>query len=270
MPVYEMSLHITQLNIYPIKSTAGISVPQANVARIGLQQDRRYMLVDAQGRYLTARQQPKLLCVHTRVDQLGMTISAEGQDDVFLGAAQTPYQQGEVSIWRDRCIVDYVGKIFDQWFSSYLGMACHLVKLPTDDTRKVDQNFGQASDFVSFADGFPLLLISQASLDDLNQRLPTPVSMARFRPNIVVSGCAAYAEDTWQQMQIGDVGFRGVKNCTRCTITTIDPSTGIQQADKQPLKTLREYRHRPGGVYFGQNIIPDTPGKLCVGDLVQV
>jgi uncharacterized protein YcbX len=142
----------------------------------------------------------------------------------------------------------------------------------TDDlVRTVNPEYGQAGDQVSFADGFPLLLISEASLADLNSRLDAPVEMRRFRPNLVVDGNRPYAEDNWQRIRVGDVEFAGVKNCSRCVFTTIDPDSGVVHPDKEPLRTLSTYRRRPqGGVYFGQNLIPRSGGVIRVGDPVTV
>jgi len=263
-------IYITQLNIYPIKSTAGITLSASVVDLIGLQQDRGYMLVDAQGRYMTARHHPSLTQVTTRLSEHGMSLTAPGQQTLFLSNTQTPYQQTQVRIWGDTCLAAYVGKQYDRWFSDYLGTPCHLVKLPNAHTRPVDPRFGEANDQVSFADGFPLLLISEASLKDLNQRLTNPVTMSRFRPNVVVAGCAPYAEDHWQHIQLGDIPCRGVKNCTRCVVTTIDPDTGIKDPKGEPLKSLCHYRKSAGGVYFGQNLIPNQPGTLRLGETLQI
>jgi uncharacterized protein YcbX len=142
----------------------------------------------------------------------------------------------------------------------------------TDElVRGVDPDYGQVGDEVSFADGFPLLLISEASLADLNGRLETPVSMRRFRPNLVVDGERAYAEDQWRRIRVGDVEFEGAKNCSRCVFTTIDPDTGVKDPTREPLRTLGGYRRKPqGGVYFGQNLIPRSGGAIHVGDRVEI
>mgnify|MGYP001828911861 CR=1 FL=1 len=134
--------------------------------------------------------------------------------------------------------------------------------------RRVDPAFSRATDQVGFADGFPFLLISQASLDDLNRRLAQPVAMLRFRPNLVVAGCEAFAEDGWRRIRVGELEFRVAKPCSRCIIPTIDPSTG--QRGVEPLRTLNSYRRRGNKVYFGQNLVHESAGRLAVGMPVEV
>jgi len=178
--------------------------------------------------------------------------------------------QIDVVIWKDHCKAVDQGAQAAQWLSAYLGTACRLVHIPDGYVRQVDQLYANTKqDQVGFADGYPLLLISQASLDDLNTRLAEPLPMTRFRPNIVVSGCTPFAEDTWKTIRIGDMLFTLAKPCARCVLTTVDPQTGIQ--GKEPLKTLATYRHLPGkGVLFGQNLIQKHTGSIRVHDTVQV
>ncbi len=264
-------LKVTEINIYPIKSTQRIALRESKVLPRGLPWDRRWMLVDDRGRFITARDHPRLAMVRTVVKEGVLEVHADGGN-----ALEVPLQPPDrvftsVTVWRDLCDAHMVGAEADAWFSDYLGLSCRLVQMTDELVRGVDLDYGKADDEVSFADGFPLLLISQASLADLNLRLETPVSMRRFRPNLVVDGERAYAEDQWRQIRVGEVEFAGVKNCSRCIFTTIDPDTGVKDPNTEPLRTLGSYRRRPqGGVYFGQNLIPRSGGVIHVGDKVEI
>lgn len=229
------------------------------------------MLVDEQGRFITARQYPKLALVTTSIDSDSLQVSVNGREGLLIALQPAENNRREVTLWKDTLEAVPVSKAADGWFSDYLGIRCQLVQMTDDIIRTVDQAYGRPEDEVSFADGFPLLLISAASLADLNGRLATPVSMRRFRPNVVVSGCAAYAEDNWRRLRIGEVEFTAVKACSRCVFTTIDPDTGIKNPDKEPLRTLSTFRRREsGGVYFGQNLVPRNRGQIHVGDAVEI
>ncbi len=264
-------MKLTEINIYPIKSTRRIALDESEVLPRGLPWDRRWMLVDAQGKFMTARQYPTLAVVDTRLDDTALHVSVPGRPALMLPLQPEDHRLTKVNIWRDQCDAISIGEDADAWFSDYLGVSCHLVRMTDDLVRGVDQDYGQPGDEVSFADGFPMLLITEASLDDLNTRLEHPVSMRRFRPNLVVDGDAPYAEDHWRRIRIGEVEFEGVKNCSRCIFTTIDPDTGIKNPATEPLRTLSQYRRRPaGGVYFGQNLIPRSGGRVRVGDAVEV
>ena len=264
-------MQLTEINIYPVKSTRRIMLNESEVLPRGLPWDRRWMLVDAQGKFLTARQYPALAVVDTRLDDSALHVSVDGRPELVLPLKADNPDLTKVIIWRDQCDAVSAGPEADAWFSEYLGIDCHLVRMTDDLVRGVDPDYGQPGDEVSFADGFPMLLISEASLNDLNTRLKQPVSMRRFRPNLVVDGELPYAEDNWHRIRIGEVEFEGVKNCSRCIFTTIDPDTGIKSPKTEPLRTLSQYRKRPeGGVYFGQNLIPRSGGVVHVGDIVEV
>lgn len=264
-------MKVTEINIYPVKSTRRIALRESEVLPRGLPWDRRWMLVDAEGTFITARQQPGLAIIDTRIGDTTLEISANGRDSLLLPLYPDNRETMPVVVWKDRCDAVLAGKEADAWFSDYLGLPCRLVQMTDDLLRGVNQHYGQPGDQVSFADGFPLLLISEASLNDLNSRLPTPVSMRRFRPNLVVDGDAPYGEDAWRRIRVGEVEFEGVKNCSRCVFTTIDPDTGIKGPDKEPLRTLSTYRRKgESGVYFGQNLIPRSGGTIRVGDAVEI
>ncbi|MEE9492194.1 MAG: MOSC domain-containing protein [Gammaproteobacteria bacterium] len=263
-------MQVTEINIYPVKSTRSIALQHCDVEMRGLQYDRRWMLVDGDNRFVTARQQPMLATVETAITDNALTIRAEGRDALMLPLQPESIKQMEVTVWRSVVNSVAIDERADEWFSDFLGQSVRLVMMPDTVNREVDQDYGQSGDHVSFADGFPLLLISAASLDDLNTRLNAPVSMRRFRPNIVVSGCDPYAEDSWKEIRINGVVFVGVKACSRCIFTTIDPATGIKSPDQEPLRTLATYRKQKGGVFFGQNLIPRKTGVIHVGDEVIV
>jgi uncharacterized protein YcbX len=264
-------MNLSEINIYPVKSTRRILLNESEVLPRGLPLDRRWMLIDEQNRFITARKYPSLATVDTRIDDKVLQISVTGKDALALPLQPAGSGTISVTIWKSQCHALLAGSQADAWFSSFIGVPCRLVQMTDDLVRGVDQRYGRPDDEVSFADGFPLLLIGEASLDDLNSRLQQPVPMQRFRPNVVVAGAPAYAEDNWQRIRIGAVEFEGVKNCSRCIFTTIDADTGVPSRDREPLATLRGYRSRPeGGVFFGQNLIPRGRGTIRIGDEVTV
>ena len=264
-------MQVTELNIYPVKSTRRIALSESEVLPRGLPWDRRWMLVDASGKFITGRQHPGLATVQTQIGDNVLHIHAAGHDSLSLPLVPRERRVVEVTVWKDSVDALLAGSEADAWFSDFLGLDCRLVQMTDDISRGVNPDYGRAGDQVSFADGFPLLLISEASLTDLNSRLDQPVEMRRFRPNLVIDGERPYAEDDWRRIRVGEVEFEGVKNCSRCVFTTIDPDTGEKSPDMEPLRTLSSYRRRPeGGVYFGQNLIPRSAGVIRVGDSVTV
>lgn len=264
-------MKVTEINIYPIKSTRRIALTESAVLPRGLPWDRRWMLVDADGKFMTARQHPSLAVVDVQLNNDSLQVSVAGRPLLQLSLQAPDAPTLPVTVWRDQCDAVAAGAEADAWFSDYLGLPCRLVRMTDNLVRGVDPDYGRPDDEVSFADGFPLLLISEASLADLNQRLDNPVQMRRFRPNLVVDGELPYAEDNWHHLRIGEVEFEGVKNCSRCVFTTIDPDTGLKHPGKEPLRTLSNYRRRPeGGVYFGQNLIPRSGGIIHLGDPVKI
>jgi len=264
-------LTLTQINVFPVKSLGGISQASARVTQRGLEFDRRWMLVDEQGQFITQREYPKLAMLQTRQQSNHFEVSHKHDSAI---STQIPRQitTGEpltVTIWKDQCLGLVAPSELNEWFSERLGNACQLVYMPEQSKRLVDQDYREGTEVVSFADGFPCLLIGQASLDDLNGRMVEPVGMDRFRTNLVFQGGAAFVEDQWRELVMGDVRFRVVKPCPRCTMTTVDPSTGIKQVE--PLKTLATYRRdESGGVMFGQNLIPLNTGEIHVGMPIEV
>lgn len=264
-------MQVTGINIYPIKSTRPIALSESEVLPRGLPWDRRWMLVERDGRFITARQHPALAMIETALGMDTLNVSVAGRADLRIPLAEPAAPSVPVTVWKDRCEAVPVGPAADAWFSDYLGIACRLVRMTDQVVRRVNPDYGGPADQVSFADGFPLLLLSEASLHDLNRRLRTPVPMQRFRPNLVVDGEQPYGEDRWRRIRVGEVEFAGVKNCSRCIFTTIDPHTGVKDAAGEPLRTLASYRRREGGgVFFGQNLIPRSRGVIRLGDTVRV
>lgn len=260
-------LTLTGLYRYPVKSLGGTALDRVGVGRRGLRHDREWMVVDQAGRFLTQRQLPRMALIGTVFTDDGqLVLSAPGMPDHTVG--QRSQGRCRVTVWRDEVDADYVDAAADAWLTDFLAADCRLVHMPLATTRQVDLDYAKAGDEVGFADGFPFLLISQASLDDLNRRLEQGLTMQRFRPNLVVSGCDPYAEDDWRRLRIGDLVLRVAKPCSRCIIPTIDPLTGERSAE--PLKTLMGYRRRDNKVYFGQNLVHEGPGELVHGMTVEV
>jgi len=257
---------------YPLKSGRGEALQRSAVDGLGLHGDRRWMVVDADsGRFITQRLLPQMSQLSARYDARGgLTLSAPGQADLAVALPDPEQDLRGVVVWRDSLRVPDAGDEAAEWLSTMLGKPCRLVQVPEARARQVDTAYAQAGDRVAFADGFPLLLIGQASLDDLSQRVGQPLSMLRFRPNLVVTGSEAYAEDGWKRIRIGDVEFEVVKGCSRCILTTIDPQTGERNAQREPLATLKTYREKDGGVFFGQNLLPRGIGELQLGMMVEI
>ena len=252
-------MRLRALYRYPVKSLRGEEFHSLEVDARGFAGDRRWMVVDADGRFLTQRQQARMALVDTRIDTDGaLHLAAPGMPPLSVVGGGT--EQIMVRVWDDRVAAEPTGAEANAWLSEFIGQPCRLVRMPGATRRAVDPDYATADDQVGFADGFPFLLISQASLDDLNVRLEQPVPMLRFRPNLVVSGCAPFAEDGWRRIRIGALEFRVAKPCSRCVIPTIDYATGVR--GREPLQTLMTYRRRDNKVYFGQNLIHDGPGRL--------
>jgi len=262
------ALRLSEIWVYPVKSCGGIALDRAAIGPRGIRWDRHWMVVDPAGRFLTQRQLPVMATIATGLTADSLVLQAPGAAPLELPLLLAT-QPVAVSVWNDTVTAAAVSAAADRWLSARLGTPCRLVRFPDSARRAVDPAYGQPGDETAFADGFPLLLIGQSSLDDLNRRLPSPVTMRRFRPNLVVSGAAPHAEDGWRRIRIGPVQLRVVKPCSRCAITTVDPDGGRRDG-LEPLQTLGTYRRRDGKVYFGQNLIPDRPGELGVGDPVEV
>lgn len=265
-------MRLSALYRYPLKSAQAQAMGQSPCGLQGLLGDRRWMLVEQDnGRFLTQRAYPQMSQLSALYDaDGGLVLSAPGFDPLQVAVPQADANLRGATIWRDTLRVPDAGDAAADWLSRFIGKPVRLVHVPEPRTRYLPAGYGENSDRVAFADGFPLLLIGQASLDDLVQRVGRPLEMLRFRPNLVVEGSAAYAEDGWKRIRIGQQTFRVLSPCTRCILTTLDPQTGERSPDREPLTTLKTYRQKEGDVLFGQNLVADGEGMLEVGMAVEV
>ncbi len=253
---------------YPVKSLRGTMLEQTGLDARGVSFDRHWMLVDADGQFLSQRKLPRMTLVQTQMQSGGLSLQAPDMPDLELPSEQAGDEQVKVRVWGDECLARSAGEDADNWLSEFLNTECRLVYMPDDQQRQVDLDYANQGDQTGFSDGFPLLLISEASLQDLNSRMSEALPMERFRPNLVVGGCEPYAEDQWKRICIGGIEFRVVKPCSRCAITTVNPETA--ETGAEPLKTLSGYRRRGKKVYFGQNIIHEGTGQISLGMELEV
>lgn len=259
------------INVYPVKSMAGVALDAAAVEPRGLAGDRRLMVVDRAGEFVTGREHPRLTLISASVDGGTLRLALDGDEAPPVALAADDAEGEPVLIWADRCPGVALDAGVDDWLSRALGIDCRLVQMTDACVRPVDPDHGKAGDEVSFADGYPVLLTAEGSLADLNDRMRgPPVSMRRFRPNLVVDGAEPYAEDDWRRIRIGEVRFDVAKPCDRCKFTTIDPDTAERHPRSEPLRTLATYRNTELGVLFGQNLIPRSTGTVRVGDVVEL
>ena len=260
------TLVLQDIFIYPIKSLGGIRLTEAKVEEKGFEYDRRWMLVDQKGRFVSQREFSSLALLQVEIQENGLRVFHKKQTHL---ATIIPFDQAdgpeiEVVIWDDQVIGKVVSESIGSWFSDFLGFKVDLVKMPDSTHRKVDPRYAVNAESVSFADGMPYLIIGQSSLDELNSRLESPVPMNRFRPNLVFSGGEPFLEDKLQKIRIGSVEFQIIKPCARCVLTTVDQETG--EKGKEPLKTLATYRTVNNKVMFGQNVVALGGGYVNIGD----
>ena len=266
---------LSEINIYPIKSLRGISLNEAKIERRGLQFDRRWMLIDENNRFLTQREFPKMATLIPEIKNDGLCVSNGKNNQIKIPFEFRFEKKERVRIWRNGCRAEIYNDSINQFFCDALQTKCRLAFMPDETKRKVNYWYKiSPDDHVSFADGYPFLLIGENSLGDLNEKLKDPVPMNRFRPNFVVSGSEAFAEDGWKTIKIGGAIFHVVKPCARCVITTIEQSKGVKTG-VDPLKSLASFRIPKRSVkkkiLFGQNLIPENEGEnLRVGDKIEV
>lgn len=284
-----MDVVVSALSVYPVKSCRGVAVARSAVEARGLRHDRRWMLVDEQGAFVTQRTFPTLAQVEVALvaggaapvdaarafrmsDELPrdpdeLVLQAPGTGELRLPAVPPGgAARRRVTVWRDQVEAIDCGVEASRWFSAWLGTPVALVFMPDEVLRPVNPKYARADDVVGFADGFPLLLASASSLDDLNARMAAPLPMDRFRPNIVVQGAAPWAEDTWRRVRVGDLTIRVAKPCSRCVVTTTDQGTAVRGAE--PMRALARFRRMGNEVMFAQNAVPDAPGTIAVGDAI--
>ncbi len=260
---------VSGINVYPIKSCAGTALQSAEADQRGIINDRAWMIVDENNQFLTQRDLPRMALIKPTLTDAGALEISAPQMPIIVVTKPDSAATLKVKVWSDICTAVDQGDGAGEWLSSYLKVKCRLVRMADYHRRQVDQRYApRKQDQVGFADGFPFLIISEASLEDLNSRMPAALPMNRFRPNIVVSGCESFAEDSWKEIAIGEMRFDVVKPCARCVITTVDQSTGTK--GKEPLKTLADFRTVYGKLMFGQNMIHQEPGRINVGDQLTV
>jgi uncharacterized protein YcbX len=260
-------MHLSAINVYPVKSCAGISLPSVELDRFGPRGDRRWMVVDAAGRFVSQRDTARMCLVRVTAGQGSIRLDCgDSALEVPLPGGEAPRRR--VRVWADEVLAADAGEEAAVWFSRHLQKPCRLVYMPDETVRQVDGVYASAGETIGFADGFPLMLISQASLEDLNGRLPSPVPMNRFRPNLVVAGCEPFAEDGWRRIAIGGMVFDIAKPCARCAVPSIVQESG--ERDPHINRVLAGYRRFDGKIHFGQNLLYQRPGALATGDPVAV
>lgn len=265
--------HITALNVYPVKSCRGIALTQARLTETGFQHDREWLVTTPDGKFITQRERPLLAQIETALNGDQLVLRNPKGAELALPLNTTGHEV-EVTCWRDRCAAFDAGDEAAAWLTEHLGKPSRLVRFDQRRKRPSATEWTQGVEALNqFSDGFPWLLISQASLDELNTRLKQPLPMNRFRPNIVVDGLAPFGEDEVHEFVAGNVRLRAVKPCTRCAITTTDQLTG-ERISEEPLKTLKEFRFDRGlrGVTFGQNMVlaSGLGSELKVGQRLDV
>ncbi|MEO5691763.1 MAG: MOSC N-terminal beta barrel domain-containing protein [Usitatibacter sp.] len=268
-----MTVTVSALHVYPVKGLGGIDLDEAYCTDRGLRHDRRWMVVDEVGEFITQRDLPKMATVWTDLTHDSLVLSAPDFGEVDVPFEPDGRQRMRVRVWKSTCDALPASSEADAWLTEYLGHECKLVYMPEGTKRMSNQEFAGTNKLVSFADGYAYLVTGEASLEDLNNRLKerghAALPMNRFRPNIVVKGAAAYAEDSFGEIAIGEAILKGAKPCGRCQVTTTDQATG-EVVGPEPLATLTTYRESSRfGLMFGMNLVTVRPGRIAVGDIVK-
>jgi hypothetical protein len=276
-------IHLSRLFVHPVKGAAPIEVTSWEVDELGLRDDRRWMIVSGDGVFLTQRTLPRMATIHVRFEGDGLAFSAPGVSDLEIPGPIARPASGEerlVTVWRDAVRARAVEGGASAWLTRVLGVPCALFWMPheAEPARLLRQETvaGLGHDRpVSFADAFPFLLVSSEAVGALNDRIAAkpdgekPVIIAqRFRPNIVVTGAGAHAEDAWHRIRIGELRFLVARPCARCAVPAVDPETGVRGTE--PTRTLATYRRHDGQVWFGQNLVHESTGPIAVGASVTV
>lgn len=257
---------LSGIYIYPIKSLGGISLTTSEIEKRGLKYDRRWMLIDENGIFITQRKYHNLALLQVNITdgQLIITHKKDPEKTISFNIGEQHGEKIEVTVWDDQCIGIEVSPQLSAWFTDFLDMKVRLVEMPEEEERKVDPRYAIDKEIVSFADGYPCLLIGQSSLDGLNEKLDQKIAMDRFRPNLVFTGGGPHHEDSIATFEISGIHFTAVKPCARCILITIDQQTAAKSAE--PLKTLAGYRTRNKKIMFGQNLIHSGFGTIRIGD----
>ena len=262
-------MNISEIWIYPVKSLGGIRLKEAEVEEKGLKYDRRWMIVDEDGVFLTQRAYSKMALIDVSLESNALVLTSRSdQQSISIPFEPVSAEQISVKVWDDEVVALTVNDQADVWLSQQLDKNVRLVLMPEWSERKADPKYAKNDENVSFADGFPFLIISQASLDNLNDKLSESLEMKRFRPNFVITSTTPHAEDEWKKIKIGNLEFEIVKPCARCVLTTIDPETGNK--GPEPLKTLATYRRLNNKILFGQNVVARNFGTIAENDTVVI
>jgi uncharacterized protein YcbX len=261
-------IRVADLFVYPIKSCGGIAVESAEVDAFGFRNDRRWMVVDDGGRFLTQRTVPLLATIRAGVSDGRISLRSAGWDTLAVAAFPETAATERVTVWRDTVDALPVDEEADHWLTSVLGRPARLVWMPESTVRAAKRDPARSSPRISFADAYSFLLVSRESLDALNARLAEPLPMNRFRPNIVIEGVRPFAEDEWKAIRIGDIELDTAGPCARCATTTTDQETGAR--GREPLQTLATFRREGNEVFFGQNANHRGTGTIRRGDPVEV
>ena len=262
-----MSYCVKSLHIYPIKSLQGINLTSASLVKHGFQYDRQWMLVDSDHLFMSQRTVPLMATLNTKIDHNSLVVSAKASQIKIDLNKELP-NNIKVTVWNDTLQVNVESDEINHWFSQQLGQPCKLVKLAKNQLRQVDTTFAHNNESVGFADAFPLLVISQSSIELLNSKLDSPVDINRFRPNIVIDGLSPHEEDKLSSLIINGIEIKLVKPCDRCTIPSVDQITGEKRGDV--LRALTRYRLFSKNIYFGMNGLHQSHGTISVGQIVQV
>lgn len=258
---------IHSLFIHPLKGAKPISIQSMDIEETGPRWDREWMLIDEKNDFLSQRKKAKLCLIEQQINKESLLLSAPGMESITIPVDKYPTSELEVTIFGKKIRGIHVDKNLDQWFSDYFGEAVRLVRSPQENRRLISKNHFKKDQTIHFADGYPFLLTSLSTLDDLNSRLKDPVTMNRFRPNIVIENAPANDEDNWSSYSIGDINFLSVKACARCVVVTVDQDSGKKSGE--PLKTLASYRMKDGNILFGQNLVHLNFGKISIGQELQ-
>ena len=277
---------LSALYCYPVKGCRGVLLQEAVLDARGIAHDREFLIVDAQDRFLTQRATPALALIEGALTPTALVLRSPGAGEWAVSWEQAPPGTGparrQVTVWQDTLLADDMGSGVAGWLGEVLGQECRLVRIGAASRREMPARrlppgfpagAGHPAREVAFPDGYPLLVLSEESLENLNERLDgPPLPMDRFRPNLVISGCRhPHEEDDWKVYEVGQATLWSVNPCVRCTVTTTDQRTLVR--GKEPLRTLGGYRRTPdgSGVVFGQNVIHERPGdRLRVGDAVRI
>jgi uncharacterized protein YcbX len=261
-----MALTVSQLNVYPVKGLKGIAMESSAATVRGLAHDRRFVVVDGEGRFLSQRELPLMATVWTDIAGGELRLAAPDHDEVAVPLEPAAGEPLVATVWDSPCGAIAPSPEADRWLSAVLGRPCRLAYMPESTRRLSNPRHAGPDRLVSFADGYAFLVVSEASLAQLNARLERPVPMDRFRANIVVRGCEPFAEDGWGEFAAGTARLRMAKPCGRCQVTTTDQSTG-EVTGPEPLATLSAWRMSPEfGARFGMNAVTLVPGVIRVGD----